>query len=80
MINEFLNYVKGSPTAFHACQNSTKLLDENGFISLNEGDKWDIKPNGKYYITRNGSCVIAFTVPSDVSNIAFNITAAHLDS
>lgn len=80
MIYEFLDFVKVSPTAFHACENAHKLLDTNGFVRLNESEKWEIKPNGKYYITRNGSCLIAFTVPSNIDNLAFNIAAAHLDS
>ena len=80
MINEFLNYVKSSPTAFHACENAAKKLEENGFVLLNEADKWDIKPNGKYYVTRNGSCIIAFMIPSSIDSLTFNISAAHLDS
>ena len=80
MINKFLDYVKVSPTQYQACENVEKMLNQAGFVKVNESCKWDLSLGGKYYITRNNSSLIAFTLPTNVSNISFNITAAHLDS
>ena len=80
MINKFLDFVRVSPTQYQACDNIEKTLNEAGFTKLSESDKWNLSNGGKYYITRNNSSVIAFTLPTDLSNLSFNITAAHLDS
>ena len=80
MINKFLDYVKVSPTQYQACENAEKMLNEAGFEKINESSKWNLKLGGKYYITRNNSSCIAFTIPTELSNLSFNITAAHLDS
>lgn len=79
-MEKLLNFIKNSPTAFHAAKNIANILEDNGFIQLSESDLWNLKPNGKYYITRNSSSVLAFTIPSDINQLSFNITAAHLDS
>lgn len=79
-MEKLLNFIKQSPTAFHAADNICKILNENGYIELSENEKWDIKPNGKYYISRNNSAVMAFSIPSDCTNLSYNIVATHLDS
>lgn len=79
-MQKLLNFIKNSPTAFHAAKNISDVLTRNGFIKLSENKKWDLVNGGKYYITRNSSSVIAFTVPTDTTELSFNITAAHLDS
>lgn len=79
-MQKLLNFIKNSPTAFHAAKNVSDILTRNGFIKLSENKKWDLISGGKYYITRNSSSVIAFEVPNDISELSFNITAAHLDS
>lgn len=40
------------------------LLDAAGFAKIRERDDWSatVKPGGKYYLTRNGSSVVAFAV------------------
>lgn len=79
-MKEFLNFIKTSKTAFHACDNVCKELDKNGYKRLNEQDNWNLEKGGKYYITRNYSSVFAFTIPNELDNYGFNIAAAHLDS
>ena len=72
MINKFLDFVRVSPTQYQACENAQNMLNEAGFEKLNESSKWNLVMGGKYYITRNNSSVIAFTVPTDLSNLSFN--------
>lgn len=39
-----------------------RQLLASGFILLNENENWDLKPGGRYFFTRNMSCLIAFAV------------------
>ena len=78
-MNKFLDFVKDTPTAFHAAKKFKDILNENGYIELLECEAWVLQPGGKYYIGRNMSSVLAFTIPTEGAH-SFNITAAHLDS
>lgn len=75
-----LKFIKQSPTAFHAAKNIEAMLEEHGFVKLSESHKWELYRGGKYYISRNSSSVLAFTIPQEIGEMSFNITAAHLDS
>ncbi|KAK3301918.1 aspartyl aminopeptidase-like protein [Chaetomium strumarium] len=61
---EFLDFVNASPTPYHAVASAAALLDAAGFTLIKERDNWasTVKPGGKYYLTRNGSSVVAFAV------------------
>ena len=78
-VNGFMDFVKQSPTAFHSIDVICRELRENGFEALNERDQWTIVPGGKYFVTRNRSTVIAFTVPEKGMS-HFQIVASHSDS
>ena len=78
-VNGFMDFVKQSPTAFHSIDVICNELRENGFAQLNEREQWQIAPGGKYFVTRNRSTVIAFTVPEKGMS-HFQIVASHSDS
>ena len=78
-VHGFLDFVKQSPTPFHAIEAICRELTANGYQPLNERDAWDIVPGGKYYVTRNHSSVIALTVPEKGMS-HFQIVASHSDS
>ena len=78
-VQGFLKFVQASPSAFHAVAAAVKLLEEKGFAPLKERDPWQLVPGGKYYVTRNLSSLIAFTVPTDGQG-PFRIVASHSDS
>lgn len=75
-----LDFIKQSPTAFHAAENIEASLAAQGFVKLSESHKWELRRGGRYYITRNSSSVMAFTIPQEIEEMSYNITAAHLDS
>ncbi len=76
-IQSLLEFIDRSPTPFHAVQEMTIALSNKGFIELKETDAWMLKPNGRYFLTRNDSSLIAFVVGSEPK---FKIIGAHTDS
>lgn len=78
-MKDFLEFIKDTPTAFHACWKFKELLIANGFIELKENCAWNIKNGEKYFVSRNDSSLIAFAMPKEDYN-SFHIAAGHLDS
>lgn len=77
--NELFEFIEKSPCSFFTVTNITDTLKGQGFTELKECEEWKIVNGGKYFVTRNLSSVIAFTMPeSDFKG--FNITASHSDS
>lgn len=74
-----IQFLNQSPTAFHVCSSAKELLKSNGFLELFEHEKWDIKNGGKFFVTRNSSSLIAFSIPSDDYK-GMLICASHTDS
>ena len=77
--SQLLDFIKKSPSAFHAVGNVRKTLEAAGYERLEEGSAWHLIARGKYYVERNGSAIIAFRVPKSDFN-GFMIMAAHSDS
>lgn len=79
--DDLLNFIKRSPTPFHAANTLADLLKKNGFVELSESDHWDLLPGQNYYVVRNGSSIIAFRMgTNDVIQTGVRITGAHTDS
>lgn len=78
---EFVAYLNESPTPFHCCSTAKTQFLEAGFIQIKESDQWSINAGGKYFFTRNGTALIAFTVGKDYkATNGFTIVGAHTDS
>lgn len=79
----FLKFMVENPTVFHAVSSFTSQLSSAGFKLLSERDLWtsEIKPGGKYYVTRNGSALIAFSVGKNYKpGNGVGIVAGHVDA
>ena len=76
---ELLDFIDRSPSCFHAVDNIASELVKNGYTRLEEKDRWNLKEGGRYFVTRNDSAIIAFSIPYTVYK-GFMITACHSDS
>lgn len=81
-VNEsFINFAYESPTPSHTVKNVKESLFNDGFVELFEKDKWQLNYNSKYFVTKNGTSIIAFETGSDkVSDNGFCSVFSHTDS
>ena len=76
---ELAKFLESSPSAFHAIDNMENILIREKFVRLCENQRWQISPGGRYFVDRNGSSLIAFTVPESGFK-GLRIMASHSDS
>lgn len=76
---ELIDFIDKSYSCYHVVHNIRELLIEKGYEELLESQNWDIKVGGKYFVTRNASSLIAFSVPKR-EFCGFQIMASHSDS
>lgn len=76
---DLIHFIAKSPSTFHAVRGIKAALLYAGFTEIREEDTWQIEKGGKYVVTRNGSALMAFTVPQEGAE-AFHITSSHCDS
>ena len=77
-MNNIVNLLNKSKTPYHLTNEVKAILNENGLIEISEKSPFKISKNGKYYVSRNDSALIAFTVGEDVKG--YNVIASHTDS
>ena len=79
MYDDLVEFLQESVTPFHAAATAESWLAAAGFTRLEEADYWNLEPGKGYYITRNGSAVIAWRVPQHAIG-GWRIAASHSDS
>ena len=79
MNQALFSYIAACPTAFQAAAHTAALMEAEGYRPLRETEEWMLEPGGRYYVTRNGSSLIAFRLPKG-RPVGFMMTAAHGDS
>lgn len=72
-------FLDAGQSCFHAVKNMTDKLTAAGFSQLSENRCWELSPGKGYFVTRNHSSLIAFTIPQK-GLTAFRIMASHSDS
>ena len=77
-INQLKAFLDSAHSVYHAVAGLAELLEKGGYTRLQEADEWNLLPGGKYYLTRNGSALLAFRVPETAPK-GFLISAAHSD-
>lgn len=78
---KLMSFIEETPNAYYCIDNLRQELIKNGFEELYENEPWiNLKEDGKYFVTRNDSSLIAFKMSDKKENIGFNIVSAHTDS
>ncbi|WP_317321722.1 M18 family aminopeptidase [Subdoligranulum variabile] len=79
MIDDLFEFLQEGVTPYHAAATAAAWLDAAGFTRLEEADYWNLEPGKGYYITRNGSAVVAWCIPDHAIG-GWRITASHSDA
>lgn len=79
MFNELAEFLQAAVTPYHAAAAAESKLRAAGYTRLEEADYWNLEPGKGYYITRNGSAVVAWRIPQHGIG-GWRITASHSDS
>ncbi|MDU5111866.1 MAG: M18 family aminopeptidase [Clostridium sp.] len=78
---DLIDFLYTSPTAYHSVKTVKERLDSNGFSEVKESDKWNLQKDGKYYVIKNYSALIAFTVGNgELEEDGFKLIGGHTDS
>lgn len=76
-----IDFLKASPTPFHATASLAQRLDAAGFTRLDERDSWAVVSGGRYYITRNDSSIVAWRMGRQpMLSSGIRLVGAHTDS
>ena len=63
---------------FHAVKQVKEALKVAGFQSLEEENLWQLEPGKNYYVTRNESSLLAFSMPKE-KPLYYHLCASHSD-
>lgn len=77
-INELLNFIEKSPTPYHTVKTVKDILIGAGYTELNENEDYKLEVGRGYFVSRNGSSLIAFRYSG--SPLGFAVVASHSDS
>lgn len=80
--NQLLEFIQRSPTPFHAVASLRQMLEDAGFEVLDERANWQLRPGGRYLVTRNDSSIIALVMPAngELLQQGLRMVGAHTDS
>ena len=62
-LDRLFAFLRAGVTPWHAVAEAARWLEEAGYTRLEESDYWNLAPGGRYYVTRNGSSIVAWRVP-----------------
>jgi len=81
LTSDLLDFIHLGATPFHVTQTIAYTLEKAGYTALSLTSKWDLKKGGKYFVTRNGSAILAFAIGTgEAEEHGFRVIATHGDS
>jgi len=78
-MNDFIAFLKDSPTVYHAAAAIARRLLAAGFVQLHEEKTWALEADKSYFVVRDGALVAAFRMPHKKPSSAV-LLASHIDS
>ncbi|MDN3520028.1 M18 family aminopeptidase [Halomonas ramblicola] len=79
LLERLFDFLRRSPTPWHATANMAARLEAAGFRRLDEREAWQLAPGDRVFVTRNDSSIIALQLPEDGLS-ALRMIGAHTDS
>ena len=82
-VNGLIDFIKKSPTPFHAVKNMSEILEKAGFKRLHESELWSLqnkRQGERFYVSRNDSSIIAFQLNNSLVENGMRMLGAHTDS
>ncbi|MBI4987135.1 MAG: M18 family aminopeptidase [Rhodocyclales bacterium] len=78
---ELIDFIDASPSPWHAVASAEARLRAQGYVRLEEGERWQLAAGGRYYAVRGGASLIAFVRGSrPLAETGFRLVGAHTDS
>ena len=78
-LDRLFDFLRAGVTPWHAVAEAARWLEEAGYTRLEESDYWNLAPGGRYYVTRNGSSIVAWRVPEHGIG-GWRMTISHSDN
>ena len=73
-------FLDKTPNSFFAVKNIKRGAGGTGLCpSCRKNSRWQLQAGGKYYVSRNGSALLAFVIPQK-DYLGFQVYACHCDS
>lgn len=78
---DLLDFIDASPSPWHAVASCEARLQAAGFSRLEEVNRWQLAAEGRYYVVRGGSSIIAFIIGTEaLLATGLRLIGAHTDS
>ncbi len=76
-----LDFIDASPSPWHAVKSVETQLEAFQFVKLDETEKWELRPGGRYYVIRDDSSIVIFVLGhKPLVETGFKMIGAHTDS
>lgn len=75
---ELREFLDGCKSMYHTVSCVSAMLEKGGYVRIRETQSWDLRPGGKYYVTRGDSSIIAFRIPEGEAK-GYMMSASHTD-
>ncbi len=80
-VKDLLDFIDNSPSPHHAVRSIEERLNAFDFKKMNETEKWDLQPGGRYFVVRDDSSIIFFILgKKSLVETGYRILGAHTDS
>lgn len=80
-VQDLLHFIDASPSPWHAVASMEQRLQAHNFRRLDEKEPWELQADGRYYVVRDDSSIVAFVAGrKDLAQNGFKIIGAHTDS